>query len=136
MKATVDANIFFSALLRKGITKRIWFDMETILYAPAFLLDEFYKHEKFLKNKFRGTINEFNSLSQKLLSQICFIPNQELSAFLPAAKTLSKYPEDWIYLACALKQDTIIWSNDKEFKKQSRIKAKTTTELMQELGFL
>ena len=104
--------------------------------APAFLLDEFYKYTKFLENKFSGTKNEFNLLSQKLLLQVSFTPNEELKAFLPAAASLLKEPKDWLYLACALKEDTIIWSNDKEFKKQSRVKIKTTAELIKEVGML
>ncbi len=136
MRATVDANILFSALLKKGITRKIWFGPEIELYAPKFLLVEFKKYSGFLQKKFSGTAEDFYSLTQKLLSQVNFIPDEQLKPFLPAAAYLSKDPKDWLYIACALKENTTIWSNDRDFKKQDRIKAFTTTEMKNEFGML
>lgn len=136
MKVTVDANSLFSALLRKGKSRKIWFDPVVELYAPYFLLKEFQKYSSFLQKKFLGNAKEFRLLSKKLLSQVFFIQDNELKPYLPAAASLSDDPKDWLYLACALKEDTIIWSNDKEFKKQSRIKIKTTGEMIKEIGSL
>lgn len=136
MKITIDANIFFSALLRKGITRKIWFSPEIELYAPRFLLTEFHKYRSFLQKKFNGAPEEFRLLSQKLLSQVKFISDQQLKPFLPASASLTKDPKDWLYVACSLREDTIIWSNDKGFKKQERIKTFTTTEMKEEFGML
>ncbi len=136
MKATVDANILFSALLREGATRRIWFLPELELYAPEYLIVEFLKYKKYLREKFKGTDGEFGLFSQKLVSQIKLVKDSELEPFLPAATSLIKDPKDWLYLACALKADTIIWSNDKGFKEQKRIRAKNTDELLKELGGL
>lgn len=136
MKVTVDANILFSALIRRGITRKIWFGPEIELYSPEFILMEFQKYKSFLQKKFNGTQEEFQLLTQKLLSQINFISDYELKPFLPASASLIKDPKDWLYLACALKEDTIIWSNDKGFKKQERIKTLLTTEMKEEFGLL
>ncbi|MBU2099761.1 hypothetical protein KKB11_00845, partial [Candidatus Micrarchaeota archaeon] len=67
---------------------------------------------------------------------INFISDQELKPFMPASASLIKDPKDWLYIACALKEDTIIWCNDKGFKKQERIKTLTTTEMKEEFGSL
>jgi len=136
MKVTVDANILFSALLRKGMTRRIWFVPEIELYAPEFLLTELHKYGAFLQKKFNGPKEEFMMLLEKLILQVRFIPDHQLKPFLPAAASLSKDSKDWLYLACALKKDTIIWSNDKDFKYQTRIKALTTEEIKKEFGVL
>lgn len=136
MKATVDANVLFSALLKQGLTRRIWFSPQMELFAPAFLLEEFRKYDSFLQKKFSGTPQEFLALCEKLFSQVRFVPDNELKPFLPAAASLSNDPKDWLYLACALKENTEIWSNDKEFKKQKRIKTATTTELAEKEGTL
>lgn len=136
MKATVDANILFSALLRKSITRRIWFNPELELYAPAHLLAEFQKYRCFLLKKFGGSEDEFSGLYLKLLSQVHFIPDDKLKPFLPAAASLSGDPKDLLYLACSLAEDTILWSNDKGFKKQSRIMVLNTEEIVQEIGML
>ncbi len=134
MKLTVDANILFSALLKDGVTRKIWFDPQIELYAPKYLLAEFEKYELFLLKKFRGSKKEFELFSEKLVLQVYFLEDNDLKPYLPAAASLSKDPKDWLYLACALKQNTDIWSNDKEFKKQNRINTKTTSELFEEVG--
>src|SRR3989338_2252719 len=136
MKATVDANILFSSLIKRGINRRIWFESELILYSPKFIYDELYKYENFLFKKFSGTKEEFEELSKKLLSKIRIIAHEELVPYMPASKSLIKDEKDLIYLACALKEDTIIWSNDKEFRKQNRIKIRTTEEMVKEFGSL
>lgn len=136
MRATIDANVLFSALIRKGLTRKIWFGPELSLYAPQFLLVEFHKYGSFLQKKFRGSGEDFKLLSQKLLSQVKFVPDQELKPFLPAAASLIKDSKDWLYLACALKEDTVIWSNDKGFKKQNRVKTFSTAEMREETGTL
>jgi len=136
MKATVDANILFSSLLRKGITRKIWFGPEIELYATEFLLTESKKYSSFLRKKFSGTDEECRLLLQALFSQLSLVKDADLKPFLPAAASLLKDPKDWLYLACALQEDTIIWSNDKHFKEQKRVRAMTTSELVKEIGTL
>jgi len=136
MKVTIDANILFSALLKKGLTRKILFNPEMELYAPRFLITEFQKHSVFLIKKFAGTREEFALLCQTILSQIRFVEDKELQPFLPAAASILQDPKDWLYLACALKEDTLLWSNDHGFKKQSRVKAKTTAEMINTVGML
>ena len=136
MKITVDANILFSALLRNGATRQLWFYSEIESYSQEYLLVEFEKYKPYLRNKFTGTTEEFESFLKKLVSQIRLVKGAELKPFLPAAMSLIADEKDWLYLACALKEDTIIWSNDKEFKKQRRIKVKTTAEMLEYAGFL
>jgi predicted nucleic acid-binding protein len=136
MRVTVDANILFSALIKEGKTRRVWFNPEIELCAPQFLLKEFLKYRDYLLKKFSGTPEEFQNLSKTILLQVFFVSDSGLKPFLPAAAYLSNDAKDWLYLACALKEDTIIWSNDREFKKQKRIKIKTTKEMIEETGML
>ncbi len=136
MKITADANILFSALLKESLTRKLWFNPELVLFAPTFLVIEFGEYRKELAKKFYGSSADFSLLCEKIFSQVKFVQDEELIAFLPAASTLTSDSKDWIYLACALKENTVIWSNDKEMKKQLRITVKTTTELLQEMGML
>ncbi len=64
------------------------------------------------------------------------VSDEELMPYLPAAASLSTDSKDWMYLACALKEDSILWSQDKEFKRQTRVPVKTTEELAREAGKL
>ncbi|HLC36948.1 MAG TPA: PIN domain-containing protein [archaeon] len=136
MKVIIDANILFSALLKKGLTRRVLFIPEIELYSPEFLFEELAKYRNYLLKKFLGKPEEFELLLELLTSQIKFIADKELKPFLPASASLIEDSKDWLYLACALKEDAIIWSNDKSFKKQKRIKTFTTIEMKKEFGIL
>jgi len=134
MKATVDANIFISALLKKGLTRSLWFAFEIELYAPIFILDEFQKHETTLLRKFGGSSEDFTRLAGLLLSYVTLVADKELKPYVPAASSLITDQKDIMYLACALKEDTVLWSEDKGFKRQKRVKTLTTTEMKEEFG--
>ncbi len=136
MKVTVDANILFSAVLKPGSTRRIWFNLDFKLYAPTFILTEFKKHRQYLFEKSRLSEEEFTNVAGKIFSQTHFMEDNELTPFVPAAASLLQDPLDWLYLACALKEDTVIWSNDLGFKKQNRIKVYSTEEMLKEFGLL
>ena len=136
MKITVDANILFACIIREGNTRKLWFNSELILFAPRFILEEFEKYKSDIKKKTGLETADFNLLQQKILQQIQFVSDEELKPFLPASATLSKDEKDWLYFACALKENTVIWSNDNEMKNQSRIIIKTTNELIEEIGLL
>lgn len=136
MKLVVDANVFFSSMLRKGLTRKLFFNPETKLFAPEFLLQEILKYEKELLKKYSGRREEFYKLFKLLVKQINFVPDKYLKPYLPAASSLSNGSKDWLYLACALYADAVIWTRDKEFQKQKRVKIKTTVQLAKELGSL
>ncbi|MBI5554068.1 MAG: PIN domain-containing protein [Candidatus Diapherotrites archaeon] len=136
MKVTLHANVLFAALIREGTTRRIWFNPELNLCAPALLVSELTKYSELILRKSGRKQSDFEQLLEHTLEQITLIADQELTPYLPAAATLSNDPKDWLYLACALREDTLLWSNDKEFRKQRRIKVKTTEEMVKEYGTL
>ncbi len=132
MRLTVDATVFFSALLKEGVTRRLWFNPRIDLIAPEFLLVEFKKYRSELQERFASTMDDFETLTHELFFRVRFVKDEELEPYLPAAAFLVQDAKDWIYLACALKENTALWSNDAELKKQSRVLVKTTTELLDE----
>ena len=136
MKVTVDANVLFSCLIKDGVTRHVWFSPSINLYAPEFLVDEFKKYGPLLLKKYGGGQENFTALSEKILGIVEFTQDKDLAPFLPAASSLLQDKKDVLYLACALREDTIIWSNDKGFKKQRRIEVKNTAEMVEEFGML
>ena len=136
MKIVVDANVLFSALLKDGTTRKLWFNPDFILIAPAQLLVEFSKYHDELRTRFEGSDKEFEEWLNRMLVQVQFVSNEELTPFLPAAESLIRDPKDWLYLACALKEGAIIWSQDTGFTEQKRIKVKSTKEMVEEFGRL
>ena len=58
------------------------------------------------------------------------IPKSEYERFLSEAKNLlPEHPKDGPYFALALKLSIPIWSSEKRFKKQSKVKVFPTHEL-------
>lgn len=136
MKIVVDANVFFSALMRDGLTRRLLFHPDLLLFAPYFLLEEARAYRLMLLRKYKGPSGEFDELFDAVAGQIRFVSQADLAAFAPAAETLSSDSKDWAYLACALYCDAAIWTRDKEFQRQRRVKIYTTENLAQEAGLL
>ena len=136
MKIVVDANIIFACILRNGATRRLILNPELELIAPEFIVKEFAKYANELKAKYTGADPAFDKIVEDILSIIKLIPDEELQPYLPAAKHLITDEKDLLYLACALNQNAVIWTNDKEYKKQTRITIKTTSELLKEVGEL
>ena len=112
------------------------FNPQAELIAPEFLLQEALKYEGELLKKYSGKREEFYKFFKTIIKQIRFVPDKDLKPYLPAAASLSTDSKDWLYLACALHSNATIWTHDKEFQKQKRVKIKTTTELGKELGQL
>ncbi len=136
MKLVADANIFLSALLRKGLTQRLWFHPSLRLRAPEYLLIEAHAHEEEMGQKYGGTRGELMQMFGLLEKQLILVPDEKLKPFLPAASTLTKDRKDLLYLACALYEDAALWSHDKGFKSQRRVKVYSTLELGKEFSSL
>ena len=136
MKLVVDANILFSAIIRNGMTRRLWFHPSASLSAPAFLLEEARRHRNEILAKFGGTEEEFDRLLALLAGQLVLVPDERLKPYLPAAASLSKDSKDWLYLACALCEDAELWSHDKGFLAQRRVRVFSSAELAGMLGEL
>ncbi|MBI3587690.1 hypothetical protein HY095_00690 [Candidatus Micrarchaeota archaeon] len=133
MKLVVDANILFSALLRDGITRKIWFSPEIVLYSPGHPLMEFDAKRLEILGKFDGSEKEFEGLGDLLCNQVTVFSDEYLKPYLPAASSLSRDSKDWLYLAAALYCDADIWSRDKGFAGQGRVRIWSTTDLMRYL---
>lgn len=136
MRVTVDANVLFSCLIKDSQTRKLFFNPELMIFAPEFIVDELAKYVLEIKNKSGLSDSELLLLIDKVFGQIRIVPDKDLRPFLPAAASLISDPKDWLYLSCALSQDTSIWSNDAGFKVQNRVRTVTTKELSQIVGNL
>ena len=136
MKVTVDANVLFACLIKDSVTRRLFFNPTMSIFAPAFIIDEYIKYAQELQKKSKLPEWDFLQLVNDVLGQVSVVPNESLKLFLPAAEFLISDSKDWLYIACALSEDTVIWSNDLGFKSQSRIKVFTTKELIDQLSLL
>lgn len=136
MKVTVDANILFACLIKDSTTRKLFFNPALSLFAPEFIVDEFVHHLVEVKAKSGLSDDELYSLVEKVLGQLVFVSDKDLKPFLPAAASLVADPKDWLYISCALLEDTVIWSHDADFNTQKRVRVISTNELISIVGSL
>lgn len=133
----VDANELFS-FFKEGSTRKVLIEEslpqnEYELISPAYALGELLKdREKIMK--FSG-IDEaaFTVMFSLITLHVSPVPKDEYSKFMPEAEQLAPHHKDAPYFAVALAKDCAIWSDEKAFKKQGKVKVVTTAELLEEL---
>jgi len=130
MKLIVDANILFSALIKDGKTSELLLNLSLELFTPEFVLTEFEKHKQEILNKTKRTDEEFEEIFKILKQVINIIPKESFERYLEIAENISPDINDKMYFALALKLECPIWSNDKEIKRQERVKIISTNELV------
>jgi predicted nucleic acid-binding protein len=62
--------------------------------------------------------------------EIEFIPFDEFIRYAAEAETLAPHAKDVQYFALALAYDAAIWSNEKAFKNQPKVRIYSTAELL------
>ncbi|MFH0971194.1 MAG: PIN domain-containing protein [Candidatus Micrarchaeota archaeon] len=129
MQLVIDANIFFSALLKDSYSRRLILDGRIQLFAPKFLLSEFEKHSADMLVRSKLDRDEFGRIYILLIQRIIFIEESELMPYLPAAYSLIVDKKDAPYVATALCVNAEVWSNDRHFRK-GRVRNWATAELI------
>jgi predicted nucleic acid-binding protein len=136
MKVTVDANVLFACLIKDATTRRLFFNPALSLFAPEFIVNELLVHILGIKEKSGLPDEDLLRLIEKVFGNIVLVSDKDLVPFLPAAASLVNDSKDWLYLSCALREDTIIWSNDSDFAPQRRVEVVTTKGLVAMVGSL
>lgn len=134
----VDANIVFSALIKKSDNFRLISILSRFgikLYSPQFVLDEINKREDKLLKFSMLNIAELRFLIDDLFKNIRYIPKSEYESFLKEAiEIFPEHPKDAPYFALSLKLNIPLWSNEKLHKTQSKVKVFNTSEIIRFLG--
>ncbi|MBI5226143.1 PIN domain-containing protein [Candidatus Micrarchaeota archaeon] len=135
MLLVVDANVLYSAFLRDGLTRKVLFNRDLQLYAPTFLLDEFFKYFAEFCQRSRESPDEMKQMVGRIFRRIKFVELDELDPYYSAAGHLIVDEKDRVYAACALAVGADLWSADRHFR-QPRIRVWSTGALAEELGLL
>jgi predicted nucleic acid-binding protein len=130
MDLVVDANIFFSALIRSGKTEDLFFEPSLHLFVPEFIFEEFAKYKELIIRKTNRTESEFDYFLEILKKRVDIIPNEETEKFIAKAKLVCPDEKDVDYFAIAMKLNCALWSNDKELKNQQSVTIYSTSELL------
>ncbi len=130
MEVVLDANILFAVLIKDDFTSKLIFSDKLRLFAPDFLISEFYSYEQLILVKTNRKPQAFAEFMDRLERRIVLIPQEELQPFVDDAKRISPDVKDVPYVAAALKLKIPIWSNDAALKqKQDAVKVYSTEEI-------
>ena len=83
--------------------------------------------------KFSDTPKFFET-KKILLNFVRIVSKQEYLECMEEASKLAKHTKDMPYFALALSLNCAIWSDEKSFKQQSKVKVHSTSELVNLLG--
>lgn len=139
MRLVVDSNIFIAALLRDSSVRNIfvWGGFELLF--PEAILDEIEEHKEELLEKLGFSEEEFKTLISKLLGYVTVVSTGDIIRFKQEANEIIARidKDDMLFIATSLAFDFCpIWSDDKNLKKQNKIKIYSTSELINHLHSL
>ena len=133
MKVVIDSNVLISALIKDSTTRKLIVESDLEFYYPEISLHEIRKHRNLVIEKSGIGEQEYAKMLNVLLSRITLVPEEHIQQKLEeAANILNKIdPDDVVFLATALSMpDSVIWSNDKDFERQDKVKVLKTKEMV------
>jgi len=131
MRLVVDTNVLFSFFKKESKTRNLILNFEILeSVTPSFCIDELNEHKGLICEKSKLSDSEFEEVLDDLQIFVKVYSLSEYKDFLLDAKTLSPDPDDIDLFALALKLDCPLWAQEKAFKKQSRVKVVSTSDLI------
>ncbi|MAF99071.1 MAG: putative toxin-antitoxin system toxin component, PIN family [Nanoarchaeota archaeon] len=135
MKLVIDTNVIISAFIRDGVTRKILFHPELHLITSDFTFDEIGKYEDLICLKANISKQELQLLVFLLAEKLFIVPWEEYRQKIDSAMGMIDDPKDTPFLAPALcTTNNGIWSNDKVFTQQNKVRVWSTEELMNYFG--
>ncbi|OIO81804.1 hypothetical protein AUJ84_00200 [Candidatus Pacearchaeota archaeon CG1_02_32_132] len=133
MRFILDTNVLISALIKDSVTREILAKSGFEFYYPEISLEEITKHKELILEKSDMTKDEYSELLRKILTYVSLIGQDKINSKLEEAKEIFSHvdSDDVIFIVATLSiENDGIWSEDKHFKSQYKIKVYTTKELM------
>jgi len=133
MRLVLDANVIFAALIRDSVTRKILFHPKFEFFVPDFVFDEITKNISIITKKTGLSEMEILTLLDTLKDNIITFSHSFYKLKIKEAnKIIGKYDKNDIpYIALALSiENNGIWTNDKHFLKQNKIRIWSTQDLL------
>ena len=135
MRLVVDSNILFAALIRNSTTRKIFTHLNAEFFLVTASNEEIQKYKAEILEKSEMNDLNFTILLTQLKSKCIELNDFELLPYWENAKKIMDGidPKDTVFIAAALAVGADIWTDDKHFLKQKRIKVWKTEDLMKQL---
>jgi len=133
MNLVIDTNIFISALMKDSFTREIIVNSGYIILFPEFEFQEIYKYKDEIIKRAGYSEKEFIRLTTLLLNHMRIVSYEEMKDYHNESCNIMGEIDigDVIFIATALAFDASIWSDDKHFQKQDKVKILTTEKMIE-----
>jgi predicted nucleic acid-binding protein len=132
MRLVVDTNIIFSALIRDSVTRHILLHIEAELLTVGFTYSELQKYKMEILKKSQASEEAVEIILQKIMAKINIVDDSLINLKFKDAYCIMKAIDikDTPFLAAALATKSDIWSDDKHFEKQNKVKVWKTKDIV------
>lgn len=133
MNIVLDSNVLFSALIKDSTTRKLILEHNTLFLFPSYIFEEIEEHKHEILKKSKMNKEDFDKLLKIILKKVLIVPEDVLKMHKDEAIEIVKDIDldDAVFFACALAYpESIIWSDDKQLKKQTRVRILNSTEMI------
>ena len=131
MELVVDATVLFAAIIGKSKTNDLFFEDKLRLVALPYLIEEFNKNIETLARICGTSMSEVAEAFEILKEKIEIFPIYKFPDEIKSkAEKLAPHSKDVPYFELALHLGCGIWSRERAFKKQDKVKVYSTFELV------
>ena len=133
----MDTNILISALIKDSFSRKIILESNFKFLSPDFSLQEIEKYKEEILEKSGITNNDFYTLLYSILDKIEIVKKDEYNYKIKEAEDIIGKIDikdvPFIALALALGNEVSgIWTDDKDFERQNRIKVWKSRDVFKE----
>ena len=131
MRLLFDTNILISALIKEGVARKIIFHTKIELATINFSEEEINEYKLLIQEKGKITSQELESLLATIKERLILVRDELVLERMLEAKEImwAIDPKDTPFIAAAIATKADIWSDDKHFEKQNRVKVWKTSEI-------
>jgi len=131
MDLIVDTNSILAALIKDSTARKIVFKSRFKFYAPEIIIKEIFSHIELISSKTGFEEFEVRTLAHFITSYFTAVPLSKYEDLIPQAQNLISHPNDFQFIALALAiPNDGIWTADKHFEEQNKIKIWKTGDLL------
>ena len=132
MRIIVDTNRIISALIKEGLTRDVITSEKIEFYSLDYVTEEVRKYIEYIISKSTLNKKEIELLFMLLMEKINIVPDEKIKTYMKEATNIMKNIDerDAPIMACALAvPNEGIWTEDKHFKQQDKVRVWATEEL-------
>ena len=133
MRLIADSSSIISALIKDSSSRKIINKSSLRFIIPEYIFTEIDEHKEDILSKSKMDRNKLDLMFSMIKEKVEIIPESEIKHRDEAKEIMDKIdPDDTIFVALGLSiKNNGIWSDDKHFEKQDRIKVWKTKDLIE-----